>query len=120
MFKSHSEDQFVRRKLFIFDCGIFEKEVAKVVSQLHELTYLGYKETGKVVKTLHKGCEGGAAGFRELLLTHVDNTGSKTRRLIASALRCKKPVSLAISELCPTVRNVKLRVCDDDVQNLCR
>jgi len=106
------------RTLYIFDCGIFEKEVAKLISHLHELTYLGYKETGKVVKTLHKGCEGGE-GFRELGLTHVDNMGSKARRLIASALRCKKPVSLALSVLCPGVKHIKLRVQDDDVQNLC-
>jgi len=107
------------QKLYIFDCGIFEKEVAKVIYSFRDLTYLGYKETGKVLKTIHKGIESGQEKFQELKLTHVDNLGSKTRRLIASALRCKKPVSLAISVLCPGVHNVKLRVCDDDVANLC-
>jgi len=52
--------------------------------------------------------------FLSSSVSHVDNLGSKTRRLIASALRCKKPVALAISVLCPHVRNVKLRVADDD------
>jgi len=107
------------QKLFIFDCAIFEKEVAKVIYCFPDLIYLGYKETGKVLKTVHKGIESGLEKFQELKLTHVDNLGSKTRRLIASALRCKKPVALAISVLCPGVHNLKLRVCDDDVANLC-
>jgi len=107
------------QKLYIFDCGVFEKEVAKIIYFFPELTYLGYKETGKVLKTIHKGIESGQEKFQELKLTHVDNLGSKTRRLIASALRCKKPVALAISVLCPDVHNLKLRVCDDDVANLC-
>jgi len=106
-------------KLYIFDCGVFEKEVAKVIYSFPNLTYLGYKETGKVLKTIHKGIESGQETFQELQLTHIDNLGSKTRRLIASALRCKKPVALAISVLCPGVQNLKLRVCDDDVANLC-
>jgi len=107
------------QKLYIFDCGVFEKEVAKIIYSFPDLTYLGYKETGKVLKTIHKGIESGQEKFQELKLTHVDNLGSKTRRLIASALRCKKPVALAISVLCPEVHNLKLRVCDDDVANLC-
>jgi len=106
-------------KLFIFDCGVYEKEVAKVIYKFPDLTYLGYKETGKALKTLHKYIECGQEKFQELKLTHVDNLGSKTRRLVAAALRCKKPVALAISLLCPNVQNLKLRVCDDDVSNLC-
>jgi len=107
------------QKLYIFDCGVFEKEVAKIIYHFPDLTYLGYKETGKVLKTIHKAIESGQEKFQELKLTHIDNLGSKTRRLIASALRCKKPVALAISVLCPEVHNLKLRVCDDDVANLC-
>jgi len=106
------------KKLYLFDCGVFEKEVARLVPSLPVLTYLGYKETGKVLKTIHKDIQTDQQPFRELNLTHVDNLGSKARRLIASALRCKKPVALAIAVLCPRVQNLKLRVCDDDVANL--
>jgi len=105
-------------KLLIFDCAVFEKEVAKVLPLLKQLEYLGYKETGKAVKSIHRAVEEGNLVFAPLLLTHVDNLGSKARRLIASTLRCKKPVALAISLLCPDVRNLKLRVADDDCTHL--
>ena len=105
-------------KLLIFDCAVFEKEVAKVLPQFNQLEYLGYKETGKALKSIHRAVEDGNLIFAPLLLTHVDNLGSKARRLIASTLRCKKPVALAISLLCPGVRNLKLRVADDDCAHL--
>jgi len=106
-------------KLYMFDCGVYNKDVAKVVCKFPYLTYLGYKETGKMLKTLFKSMENGEVEFQELKLTHVDNLGSKTRRLIAAALRCKRPVALAIKVLCPKVQNLKLRVVDDDIANLC-
>lgn len=105
------------RKLYIFDCGMFEREVAKVVSGLPDLAYLGYKETGKVIKTLHKAVLGGKE-LKELGIHHVDNMGSKSRRLIASALRCKKQLTQSISVMCPRVRNLKVRVADEDVASL--
>ena len=71
-----------------------------------------------MVKSLHKAIEEGTVAFRPLLLTHVDNLGSKARRLIASTLRCKKPVALAVTHLCPAVRNLKVRVADDDCNHL--
>ena len=103
------------KKLFIFDCGVFEKELAKVILNFPDLVHLGYKETGKVLKTLMKT---DSEKLRTLKLTHVDNLGSKARRLIASAMRCKKPVVEAIYNLCPDVENIKLRVSDDDVSHL--
>jgi len=103
------------KKLFIFDCGVFEKELSKIILHLPELSHLGYKETGKTLKSLLKS---NPDDLKPLKLTHVDNLGSKSRRLIASAMRCKKPVVEAILNLCPNVENVKLRVNDDDVANL--
>ena len=103
------------QKLYLFDCGVFEKELAKVILNFPDLTHLGYKETGKVLKTLMKT---EPEKLRPLKLTHVDNLGSKARRLIASAMRCKKPVAEAIYNLCPEVEHVKLRVSDDDVAAL--
>lgn len=105
-------------KLFIFDTGIFEKEVAGVLPHLPHLVFLGYKETGKVLRTIHREQQQQQQVFNELNLTHVDNLGSKNRRLIAATLRCKKAVALAIALLCPRVQNIKLRVADDDVQSL--
>ena len=105
-------------RLLIFDCAVFEKELARVVPALPLLEYLGYKETGKVIKSLHRAVEEGGQAFKALSLTHVDNLGSKARRLIASTLRCKKPVALAISLFCPGVKNLKLRVADDDCFHL--
>jgi len=101
------------QRLLIFDTGVMEKEAAKVIGHLPELEYLGYKETGKVVKSLHRVLEQG-----KLKLTHIDNRGSKNRRLVVSSLRCRKSMIVAISELCPQVRNLKLRVADDDVASL--
>jgi len=105
------------KKLYIFDCGMFEREVAKVVMGLPDLVYLGYKETGKVIKTLHKAVLAGRE-LKELGIHHIDNMGSKSRRLIASALRCKKQLTLSILAICPQVKNLKVRVADEDVMNL--
>lgn len=101
------------QELFIFDTGVFEKDVAKLVGQLPELRYLGYKETGKVIKTLNK-----SELASKLKLTHVDNRGSKARRMDYSSLRCKKAMLEAVLNLCPDVVNLKLRVADDDVEGL--
>ncbi len=48
-------------------------------------TYSGIflKETGKVLRTIHKQQQ--QENFRELNLTHVDNLGSKNRRWILAA-----------------------------------
>ena len=105
------------KKLFIFDCGVFEKEFAKVVPLFPVLVHLGYKETGKVLKTLIKTVP--PENLKSLKLTHVNNLGSKCRRLIATAMRCKRPVAEAILNLCPDVENLKLRVSDDDLTHLC-
>jgi len=35
-------------RLLIFDCSVFEKELARVVAKLPKLVYLGYKETGRL------------------------------------------------------------------------
>ena len=104
------------KKLFIFDCGVFEKEFAKVVPLFPDLVHLGYKETGKVLKTLMKTVP--SENLKSLKLTHVNNLGSKCRRLIATAMRCKRPVAEAILNLCPDVENLKLRVSDDDLTHL--
>ena len=103
-------------KLFIFDCGVFEKDFSSVVLKLPNLIHLGYKETGKVLKTLMKTVP--PENLRPIKLKHVNNLGSKTRRLIATAMRCKKPVAEAILNLCPDVENLKLRVSDDDLSHL--
>ena len=105
------------KKLFIFDCGVFEKEFAKVVPLFPDLIHLGYKETGKVLKTLFKTWRP-PLKLKKLKLTQVNNLGSKTRRLIATAMRCKRPVAEAILNLCPDVENLKLRVSDDDMSHL--
>eukprot|EP00088_Acartia_fossae_P064964 TRINITY_DN7_c0_g1_i1.p1 TRINITY_DN7_c0_g1~~TRINITY_DN7_c0_g1_i1.p1 ORF type:complete len:610 (+),score=121.82 TRINITY_DN7_c0_g1_i1:53-1882(+) len=106
---------FNLKKLLIFDTCCFEKDVAKLVFQLPDLEFLGYKETGKVIKTLDKNMYS-----QRTKLTHVDNRGSKARRLDYSALRCKRVMITAMVNLCPDVTNLKLRVADDDVSGLAR
>ena len=106
------------KKLFIFDCGVFSKEFAKFVPLFPELVHLGYKETGKVLKILMKTVPPENLSSKSLKLTHVNNLGSMARRLIASAMRCKRPVAEAILNLCPEVENLKLRVSDDDLTHL--
>ena len=54
----------------------------KLVSHLPDLEYLGYKETGKMIRTLMKTMPGIV-----LKLTHIDNRGSKMRRIIVNSLR---------------------------------
>ena len=106
------------KKLFIFDSGVFAKELAKYVPLFPELVHLGYKETGKVLKILMKTVPPENLSSKGLKLTHVNNLGSMARRLIASAMRCKRPVAEAILNLCPQVENLKLRVSDDDLTHL--
>lgn len=133
--------------LYIFDCGFFDKDVAEVASCLPNLEYLGYKETGKVIKHLYKNilakahatshidsqnesnCDQGiiqklqdkplgmkSRGLKKL--THLNNLGSKARRLIASGLRFKKPLIEAALNVCPNIQHVKVRVTDNDVANM--
>ena len=127
--------------MYVFDCGFFDKDVAAVAACLPNLEYLGYKETGKVIKHLYKNMlakahkiasldnEGNAMveintpnlglksnGLKKL--THLNNLGSKTRRLIAAGLRFKKPLIEATMNVCPNVEHIKVRVTDQDVENL--
>ena len=77
-------------RLLLFDCAVFEKELAKVICIMHlivppsyhlplstpiscpmqvvpllpHLEYLGYKETGKVVRSLHRAVEEGGLVFK--------------------------------------------------------
>ena len=130
------------KTLYIFDCGFFDKDVAKVVACLPNLEYLGYKETGKVIKHLYKNMLAKAHrianpndtdseevtneissnlglkcnGLKKL--SHLNNLGSKTRKLIASGLRFKKPLIEAAINVCPNIQNIKIRVTDNDVENL--
>ena len=129
--------------LYIFDCGFFDKDVAAVAASLSNLEYLGYKETGKVIKHLYKNILAKAHKIASLddvnkevrcedvpesnlglkskglkKLTHLNNLGSKTRRLIAAGLRFKKPLIEAAMNVCPNVQHIKVRVTDPDVENL--
>ena len=131
--------------LYLFDCGFFDKDVAAVATCLPNLEYLGYKETGKVIKHLYRNILAKAhrianADYYEKgqnaksghipannlglksnglkKLTHLNNLGSKTRRLIATGLRFKKPLIEAAMNVCPNVQHIKIRVTDLDVENL--
>lgn len=53
-----------------------------------------------------------------LRLTHVNNMGSKVRKLVAAGLRCKRPMAEAIAAVAPEVANLKVRVNDNDVEHL--
>ena len=133
--------------LYIFDCGFFDKDVAEVAACLPNLEYLGYKETGKVVKHLYRNMLAKAHKIASLTnynsspceakvsveiqektlgmksnglqkLTHLNNLGSKARRLIASGLRFKKPLIEAALNVCPNIQHIKVRVTDNDVANM--
>ena len=125
--------------LYIFDCGFFDKDVAEVAANLPNLEYLGYKETGKVVKHIYKNILAKAHKTSSLdnlndkeeeknklstktnglkKLTHLNNLGSKARRLIASGLRFKKPLIEAALNVSPNIQHVKVRVTDNDVANM--
>ena len=85
--------------LYIFDCGFLHKDVTDLVLSLHKLTFLGYKETGKVIKRIHQmftqrlvdgqaHCLMGHMNF-----THLNNMGTRVRRLIPQGLRFKRAMT---------------------------
>ncbi len=150
------------REVHLFECPVGYKELAEVaVGLAGSLTFLGFKETGKMLKFIHNARTGfsekrdadvsdkedkgdsetgeGAADEKVpsppkvphlersatevtapplLKLTHVNNMGSKYRKLVAEGLRCKRPMSLAIAAVAPGVANLKVRVSDNDVEHL--
>lgn len=99
--------------LNIFDCGICDKVVKQLVLKLPKLTELGYKEIGRVLKNLLKE----NVKIR-LKFTHLNCLGEKTRKTSIPSLRCNKVVANAISEICPSVTHLKVRVQDADVEAL--
>jgi hypothetical protein len=104
------------QRLHVFDCLLDFRELANVVARLApSLTFLGYKETGRVIKHLHDRHQPRPT----LRLTHVNNMGSKSKKnLVLSGLRCRRPMTEAIAAVSPHVKNVKLRVIDADVEHL--
>ena len=98
--------------LDIYDNGFKDQDVAKVVGCLPELTNLGYKESGKVVKHLFN------AGSSLPRLTHLNHLGSRARKLIPQGLRFKRTLTEKAINVCPNVYNIKVRVTDTDVTSL--
>jgi len=101
--------------LQMFETGVFPNDVAKLVVHLPNLRFLGYKETGRVIKALNM-----LQKPPKLKLTHVDNRGSRNRPLNFPSLRCKRTLLNALINVCPALTNLKLRVADTDVAGLVR
>ena len=91
-------------QLWIFDCGLKDKDVTELVMGYPDLEYLGYKETGKVVKHLH------AAKGSLLKLTHLNSLGTRSRKLIPQGLRFKSSLIAKAITVCPNVENLKVRL----------
>ena len=53
-----------------------------------------------------------------LVLTRLNNLGSKSRRMIVSTFRFKKSVVDYVVSVAPNVQDVKVRVTDADVEHL--
>ena len=98
--------------LEIYDNGFKDKDVALVVGYLPALSNLGYKESGKVVKHLFN------AGASLPRLTHLNNLGTRARKLIPQGLRFKRTLIEKAINVCPNVHNLKVRVTDADVRSL--
>ncbi len=101
-------------KLHVFECRLGHRELAALLLRLDQLTFLGYKETGRVVKYIHESLAPG----RTLRLTHLNNQGSKSSKLVASGLRCRRPMTEALAAVLPDLCNLKVRVTDSDVRHL--
>ena len=103
------------QNLQLFDCGLHHGQLAEIVVKFPKLTFLGYKEIGRLFKYISgKDWSGGAKPT--LTLTHVNNIGSKLKGI--SGLRCKRSVTEAIAEINPKVEHLKIRVHDNDVGHL--
>jgi len=98
--------------LDIYDNAFNDRDVARLVKCLPDLSTLGYKETGKVVKHLFK------SGLSLPKLTHLNNMGTRSRKLIPAGLRFKRNLTEMAINVCPNVHNIKLRVKDTDCNAL--
>ena len=91
-------------RLHMFDTLVNQKDVAEVVKHFPDLEYLGYKETARVIKNIHATAIAKGQPVPQLKFTHINNMGSKNRKVSADALRCRKPIMSAIVEVLPQLR----------------
>ena len=105
-------------RLHLFDTLVNQKDVAEVVKHFPHLEYLGYKEAARVIKNIHATAIAKALPVPQLKFTHINNMGSKNRKVSADALRCRKPIMNALVEALPHLKNIKARVTDGDVEGL--
>ena len=91
-------------RLHMFDTLVNQKDVAEVVKHFPGLEYLGYKETARVIKNIHATAIAKGQPVPQLKFTHINNMGSKNRKVSADALRCRKPIMNAIVEVLPQLR----------------
>ena len=91
-------------RLHMFDTLVNQKDVAEVVKHFPGLEYLGYKETARVIKNIHATAIAKGKPVPQLKFTHINNMGSKNRKVSADALRCRKPIMNAIVEVLPQLR----------------
>ncbi len=104
--------------MHIFDTVVNQRDVSDVLRNLPELDYLGYKETARVIKNLHATALANGQPPPKLPFTHLNNMGSKNRKVSAAALRCRKPIMEAIVDVLPELKSIKARVTDADVESL--
>ena len=78
--------------------------LVQVVKHCPDLEYLGYKETARVIKNIHATAIAKGQPVPKLKFTHINNMGSKNRKVSADALRCRKPIMNAIVEVLPQLR----------------
>ncbi|XP_069172157.1 uncharacterized protein [Procambarus clarkii] len=102
-------------KLFIQDCSVDPEDVAMLIHFFPNLQIVGYKELGTSLQILKSQPKKFGRRRRRwqycLKLTHVDNTSSR-------AQKCDGEIVDFVCETCPDIENLKVRVCDEDVEGL--
>ncbi|XP_066982996.1 uncharacterized protein [Macrobrachium rosenbergii] len=97
-------------RLFVQDCSIQPEDVAMVLCSFSDLELVGYKELGTSIRMLKS-----RSLFRKrtgcLKLTHLDNTLSGVQRDDGDIVRL-------LVDLCPLMENLKVRVCDDNLNEI--
>ncbi|XP_076041165.1 uncharacterized protein LOC143025410 isoform X2 [Oratosquilla oratoria] len=99
-------------KIFLHGCSIEPEDIAMLLHFFPKLKLVGYRELGASLGMLK--AQPKKFSRRKLQhpyvfrLTHLDNTLSRV-------YRCDGEILDFVSETCPDLQNLKVRVCDEDV-----
>lgn len=105
-------------KVSLFECSVTHEGIVVLLKGLPKLKFLGYKETGQSLITLHNRTLSSTT-VQPLQLAHCNNLGTLSRTCKSvNRLGCKGLLVNAICKLCPKLNGLKVRVNDSAVKLL--